>query len=175
MKRIWIAGSAGSGKTTLSNLLGKKFNIPVYHRDLVTWDENDNIRSEEEQVLMLKEITKKETWIFDGARFTASRVDGRLDRCDTIIYMNLNRFLCLYRGLKRAYLHSKDTTIQKEEKQPFRFEHIKGVLIDYPKKSKQRLNIFCEAQQRGINVIILNSRNEVASFCNKIINSNSTE
>jgi len=52
VKRIWIAGSAGSGKTTLANLLGKKLSIPVYHRDLITWDENDNVRSEEEQVLM---------------------------------------------------------------------------------------------------------------------------
>jgi len=168
VKRIWIAGSAGSGKTTLANLLGKKMNIPVYHRDLITWDENDNIRSEEEQVLMLKEITKNQTWIFEGARFTASRIDGRLDKCDTIIYLNINRFICLYRGLKRGYLHSKDATIPKVEKQPFRFEHIKGVLIDYPKKSEQRLNILSEAKQRGIAVFILNNRNEVKNFYNKI-------
>ena len=41
MNRIWITGNSASGKTTLANFIGEKFNIPVYHRDSITWDEND--------------------------------------------------------------------------------------------------------------------------------------
>ena len=35
LNRIWIAGCAGSGKTTLVNILGDKLDIPVYYRDLI--------------------------------------------------------------------------------------------------------------------------------------------
>lgn len=92
MKRIWIAGCSGSGKTTLANVISEKLNLPVYHRDLITWDENDNTRSEEEQISIMKEITVNDAWIFEGARFTASRFDGRLDKCDTIIHLSKNTY-----------------------------------------------------------------------------------
>ena len=167
MKRIWIAGCAGSGKTTLAKMIGEKYGIPVYHRDSITWDENDAVRSEEEQITMLKAITEKDKWIFEGARFTASKIDGRLDRCDTIIHLDINRFLCLYRGLKRAHEHSKIIDITMADRQPFHFEHICGVLFGYPKKRKQREAIFKLAMEKGINVIILKSRKEVKVFFNQ--------
>ena len=168
MKRIWIAGCAGSGKTTLANIMGNKLNIPVFYRDLITWDENDDIRTEDVQVAMLKNITQNDKWIFEGARFTASQIDGRLDRCDTIIHLDLNRFLCAYRGIKRGLTQARQTEIMDKDKQPFHFHHIKGVLIDYPKKRDQRNIIFEIAKGKGINVIVLNSRKKVTSFIAKL-------
>ena len=164
MERIWIAGCAGSGKTTLAKLLGTKFNIPVYHRDFITWDENDNVREENEQVALLKNITKSDKWIFEGARFTASKIDGRLDRCDTIIHLDLNRFLCVYRGIKRGHRQAKQTDMPEKDKQPFHLHHIQGVLLGYPKKRKQRNAIFELAVERGINVIILKKQKDVNKF-----------
>lgn len=158
MRRIWIAGGSGSGKTTLAHLIGKKLNIPVYHRDLITWDENDKMRSEEEQISVIKEITNNDTWIFEGAMFTASRIDGRLEKCDTIIHLNINRFICLYRVFKRSYLNSKDDSIPKSQKQPVNIELVKYILIDYPSKISRRKQVFADAKRRGITVIILNSR-----------------
>lgn len=170
MKRIWIAGCSGSGKTTLANVISEKLNIPVYHRDLITWDKNDNMRSEEEQISITKEITVNDTWIFEGARFTASRIDGRLDKCDTIIHLSINRFICLYRAFKRSYLNLKDNSIPKSQKQPVNLEIIKYILVDYPCKVEQREQVFNEAKQKGITVIILNNRKEVVDFCSKILN-----
>ncbi len=164
MNRIWIAGSAGSGKTTLANIISLKLDIPVYHRDLITWDENDNIRTEDEQVGILMNITQNEKWIFEGARFTASKIDGRLDRCDTIIHLEINRFVCVYRGIKRGFQTSKRTDIPTLERQPFHFHHVMVVLRDYPKKRKQREDIFELARKKGINIIILKSRKEVDNF-----------
>jgi len=169
MKRIWIAGNAGSGKTTLANYIGEKYNIPVYHRDLITWDKNGNIRTEEEQVEMLQAITKNETWIFEGARFTASKIDGRLDRCDTIIYLNINRVICVYRGLRRAHNQSKNINMPIEDKQPFGIENIKSTFIDYPKKGKQRKTILDIAKRKGINIIVLSNRKSVKRFCLNMI------
>jgi len=44
MEKIWISGNSGSGKTTLADLIGKKFDIPVYHRDAISWDKDWKIK-----------------------------------------------------------------------------------------------------------------------------------
>jgi len=164
MERIWIAGNADSGKTALANFIGEKLGIPVYHRDSISWDENDNLRAEEEQIETVKNITKNEKWIFDGARFTASKTDGRLDRCDTIIPLDINRFICVYRGIKRGFQVAKHADIPPAERQPFYFHHITGTLFGYPKKRPQREAIFDLAKEKGIQVIILKRKKDVVRF-----------
>jgi len=119
MERIWIAGNAGSGKTTLANLIGEKLDIPVYHRDYITWHEDFTMRTEDEQIVMTKSIIKTNRWVFEGARFTASKIDGRLERCDVIIHLELNRFLCAYRVCKRAREKAKRTYLSAVDRQPF--------------------------------------------------------
>ena len=165
MERIWIAGCAGSGKTTLANLIAEKLRIPIYHRDYITWNKNFNkARTEDEQIIITRDITKNDKWIFDGARFTASKIDGRLERCDTIIHLSFNRFLCLYRAIKRGYRKAKLKSISEIDKQPFHFELFRYILFDYPKKHRQRDEIFDLARNKGINVIILKNQNEVDGF-----------
>lgn len=164
LNRIWIAGSSGSGKTTLANLVGKKYDIPVYHRDYITWDEALQKRTEDEQIEVLKNITCKNKWIFEGCRFTASKIDGRLEYCDIIIYLNINRFICLYLGLMRYYKHVK-RKVPKSDFQEFTLQHIKYVLYEYPRKAQERQKIFTLARQTGIDVIILDGRKSVKEFC----------
>lgn len=53
----------------------------------------------------------------------------------------------------------------EKDKQPYGFEIIKGVCLDYPKKKKEREVIFELAKQKGINVIILKNRRKVKDFC----------
>lgn len=44
-KKIYIIGPVGSCKTTLSELLSKKYNIKKYELDKVVWDDdNGNIK-----------------------------------------------------------------------------------------------------------------------------------
>ena len=77
-RRIWICGNSGSGKTTLAKQLGESLGLPVYHRDAITWDKNDDIRSEEEQIAMLLAITGRGIRVValkrrnDVKRFTAA-------------------------------------------------------------------------------------------------------
>ena len=78
MERIWIAGNSGSGKTTLANLISEKLGIPVFHRDYISWHEDFTMRTENEQIALTKSITETSQWIFEGSRFTASKIDGRL-------------------------------------------------------------------------------------------------
>ncbi len=163
MKRIWIAGNAGSGKTTLADALGKRNNIPVYHRDYISWDENLNTRSESEQVAMLRDITARECWIFEGARFTAAKIDGRLERCDTIIHLNINRFVCVFRAINR-WRKQIGKNLPPADYQPFTFSHIKSTLIDYPQKAHQRAEILEQAKQKGIHIIEIKTLSQLNKF-----------
>ena len=40
-KKIYIIGPVGSGKTTLSRLLSRKYNIKEYELDKIVWDDNN--------------------------------------------------------------------------------------------------------------------------------------
>lgn len=170
MQRIWITGQSGSGKTTVANKLGNKLNITVYHRDNITWKEGWQERSEKEQIRLVKEISKKDKWIFEGNRFTASKKDGRFHNCDTIIHLNINRFLCLYRGLKRHFKHRHDVRpeLPKGCDEEYNMELVKYVLFGYPKKKFVRQTLFKEAIKSGKEVIILNGRKEVRDWSKKL-------
>ncbi|QVK17651.1 AAA family ATPase [Mycoplasmatota bacterium] len=170
MQRIWITGSSGSGKTTLANKLENKFNISVYHRDSITWKENWQERSEKEQIDIIKELSEKDKWIFDGNKFSASKKDGRFENCDTIIYININRFIYLFRGLRRYFKHKYDARPELSEGcyEEYNMEVVKYVLSGYPKKKIERQLLFNEAEKLGKQVIILNGHKEVKAWCNKL-------
>ena len=53
-------------------------------------------RPANEQVRIVKMISAKDKWIYDGNRFDDCKKDGRYNRCDTMIFLNINRLICLY-------------------------------------------------------------------------------
>jgi len=169
VQRIWICGNSGSGKTTLARQLGEALQLPVYHRDEITWDDDDNMRTEEEQVAMLRDITRQERWIFEGARFTAAQTDGRLERCELIVNLSLNRWLCLTRALRRARRQKNDPAIPPARKQPYHWVHIRYCFWDYPNKHRQRADFFKQAQRRGIRMVELKRRRHVTAFAQSLM------
>jgi adenylate kinase family enzyme len=96
MQKIWITGSSGSGKTTLANIIGAKLNIPVYHNDKIFWMENWQQRPINQQVEITRGITQKDKWIYEGNNLNSCKQDGRYSECDTIIFLKINRFTCLF-------------------------------------------------------------------------------
>ena len=50
MKKIYIIGSPGSGKTYFSKKLSEKYNIKCYQLDKVAWDDdNGNIKRQKKK------------------------------------------------------------------------------------------------------------------------------
>lgn len=168
MKRIWITGSSGSGKTTLANSLGKKLKITVYHNDRIYWKENWQVRSVNERNKIIENISKEDRWIYEGNLFTSSKVDGRFDRCDTIIYLNINRFICLFRFIRRYLRHRGIVRPDLSDgcTEDIDWTIIKYILIDYPKKKPTRYNLFREGKGEGKKLIILNGAKDVSEWCN---------
>ena len=66
-RKIYIIGPCGSGKTTLSKKLSKKYNIQNYELDKIVWDDDNGNkkRTDAEINKLFKNIIKKDSWIIE--------------------------------------------------------------------------------------------------------------
>ncbi|WP_433750169.1 topology modulation protein [Falsibacillus pallidus] len=100
MKKIMVVGvSAGVGKSTFAKRLGERLDIPVHHLDRHFWKPGWVQAAPEEFRGAQEEIVKHNQWIIEG-NYTAT-YDMRAEQADTIIYLELPRYVCLYRVFKR--------------------------------------------------------------------------
>lgn len=108
--RISIIGGPGSGKTTLSNILSAKYNIPATHIDGIHHLENWQVRNKDERDKIILDIVKKEKWIIDGTyRHTLKQ---RLDASDLIVWLDYSSF-ALVKGVVKRFL--KNPGKEKQE------------------------------------------------------------
>ena len=110
MKKICIIGGSGTGKTTLSNNIGKLLNLPVYHIDGINYHPNWVERDRKERDKMILDIVKKDKWVIDGTYHTT--LSERLKAADLVIYLDYPTFTQI-RGVLGRYLKNKDK--EKEE------------------------------------------------------------
>ena len=89
MQRIMIIGCPGSGKSTLARALGERLDLPVVHLDRLWWKPGWENVTQEEFDQRLGNALKLEQWIIDG-NFSRT-VETRLEKCDTVIYLDFNR------------------------------------------------------------------------------------
>ena len=99
MERIMIIGCGGAGKSTLARQLGEKLKLPVVHLDRLFWRPGWVQVSQEEFDAQLQAELAKDKWIMDG-NFNRT-IPERVAKCDTIIYLDFNRFTCLWGVTKR--------------------------------------------------------------------------
>lgn len=99
--KIYIIGSPGSGKTTLSKKLEQKYKIKSYELDcLVHDDENNHIkRSNKEIKKLFNKILKNESWIIEDVG--RNKFAKGLEECDIIYYLKISKFKVYNRVIKR--------------------------------------------------------------------------
>ena len=104
--RIAIIGYSGSGKSTLAGLYGKAHGLPVLHMDTAHWLPGWQERPKEERAAIVRKfLDENESWVIDG-NYSGVFYDERMEKADRIIFMNFNRFTCLYRAWKRKVKYS---------------------------------------------------------------------
>lgn len=101
MKKIYIIGPVGSGKTTFSKKLSKKYNIKRYELDKVSWDDdNGHIRrSDEEALKIFNNILKNKSWIIEDVG--RSKFKKGREEADVIYYIKMSKLKAYYRVVKR--------------------------------------------------------------------------
>jgi adenylate kinase family enzyme len=103
MKRVLVVGSGGAGKSRLAAALGAKLDLPVVHLDTLYWRPGWVATPEDQWRAVQVELTAAESWIIDGNH--ASSLDVRLPSADAVIMLDLNRYRCLARALRRSIVY----------------------------------------------------------------------
>jgi len=103
MRRVLVIGSGGSGKSTFAKRLGELLDIDVKHLDGFYWRAGWQEPSKEEWLDKVKELASEDSWIMDGN--FGGTLELRIQHCDTIIFLDLPRLLCLWRIAKRRLIY----------------------------------------------------------------------
>jgi len=162
MERIIIIGCPGAGKTTLARALKEKLGLPLVHLDQLWWKENWEHVTREEFDSRLAMAVNMDRWIIDGNY--SRTIEMRLPRCDTIIYLDFDRWLCLCGMLQRVIRNHGKTRPDMGGNCPERFdwEFVKWIW-NFNKENRTR-NYTWIAKTKHARAIVLKNRREVKRF-----------
>jgi adenylate kinase family enzyme len=166
MERIMIIGCGGSGKSTLARQLGEKLKLPVVHLDQLFWRPGWVSISKDVFDRVHEAALAEEKWIMDG-NFDRT-IPRRLERCDTVIYLDFSRFACLMGVLKRVLTTYGKVRPDMGEGCPERMDldFLKWVW-NFNKNKRERIyGLLKEAE--GVQVIILKNRRMVKKFLSEL-------
>lgn len=167
MERIMIIGCGGAGKSTLAKKLGEKTGLPVVHLDQIYWSPGNwqHLEKDEFDALLMQEL-QKPRWILDG-NFNRT-MELRLEKCDTVIYLDFNRITCILGWMKRVV---KNWGTAREDMAPgcnewFDPEFAKW-LWNFNKLNRTRYLAILE-KQKDKEVYIFRNRRQVRNFLNTL-------
>lgn len=166
MEKILIIGCPGSGKSTLARALKEKLGLPVVHLDQLWWKNNWEHVTREEFDSRLAMVLNMDQWIIDG--HYSRTMPMRLSRCDTIIFLDFDRWECLLGAMQRLIRYHGKTRPDMGGNCPERFDwnHMKYIW-NFNKKNRG-LQYMYLAQAQQAEHIVLKSRREVKAFLKKL-------
>ena len=103
MKRVLVIGTGGSGKTTVARRLAERTGLPLIHLDALYWRPDWQPTPAEEWRATVQHLVGGDAWIIDGNY--GGTLDLRVEACDTVVFLDLPRVVCLWRVLKRQARH----------------------------------------------------------------------
>ncbi|CAM2907010.1 DNA topology modulation protein [Paenibacillus sediminis] len=167
MNRILVIGSAGAGKSTLSQKLSQILDLPVIHLDKYFWHPNWIPTPDDEWDKTVEQFSKQEKWIMDGNY--SRTIDIRMKRADTIIFLDMPMLLCIYRVIKRRIKYNNRTRPDMNEGCPEKldWEFLKWVW-NYKKRSRSKIMNKLDQAKDQKRVIIVKTRKQVNELLGQI-------
>jgi adenylate kinase family enzyme len=165
-----IGVSAGAGKSTFARRLGQALAIEVHHLDRLYWKPNWVEASKEEFAQAQQEIVNhKQEWIIEG-NYTGT-FDIRAKHADTMIYLEIPLYTCLYRVIKRWLTNLGKTRPDMaegcEEKMEWAF--IKFIYSTYHARKKKMRERFRQ-YGKGKTIIVLKNKREIEDYISRMEN-----
>lgn len=105
MRKILVIGSGGAGKSTFARRLGRILGIEVVHLDAHYWRPGWVEPPKPEWAKTVEDLVARDAWIMDGNY--SGTLAQRLRACDTVIFLDIPRLVCLWRVLKRAVVYRR--------------------------------------------------------------------
>jgi adenylate kinase family enzyme len=163
MKRVLIIGSSGSGKSTLAKRLGELTGLEVIHLDKLHWQPNWVEPSKADWQMTVEKALAGDSWIIDG-NFSGT-MEMRLEACDTAIFLDVPRWVCVFRILKRLAFYKKQVRPDMAEgcTEQFDWKFVKWVWA-YPERSKPKVERLLNSCDETVEIIRLRSNADVEGF-----------
>ena len=166
MERIIIIGCSGSGKSTLARALGAKLGLPVIHLDQLWWKEGWVESDRQTFDDRLAALVEENRWIIDG-NYNRT-IPMRLEKCDTVIYLDFSRWACLLGMCQRVLGSYGKVRPDMAPGCPERFDwdFVKWIW-NFNKQNRVR-NYTYLAKARHAQTVVLKNRREVRAFLDKL-------
>jgi adenylate kinase family enzyme len=163
MRKVLVIGSGGAGKSTVAKRLGELLKLEVIHLDSLYWSAGWVEMPKAEWQRAVEELLNRKAWIIDGNY--SGTLQMRLEACDTVIFLDMSRLICLWRLLKRAVLYRNESRPDMADGCPekLNLEFIRWVW-GYPERTRPKFIELLENSAGNKQVIWLRSRTEVERF-----------
>ena len=163
--KILIMGGSCSGKSTLTEKLGKKLNFPVLHLDLYdpyALPEGPGREKRKEKIQsVISDTIKSQKWIIDGI-YEWYAFEERFNSADTLILLYQPAPKRIFRYIKACVLKTKRHGRNGFSAKNFRFDHVWYML----KKNDAPYQLIQKSVKNhtNLNVIKLKSFKEIDDF-----------
>jgi adenylate kinase family enzyme len=163
MQRVLVIGSGGAGKSTFAARLSRARGLPLVHLDALYWQPGWVEPSKAEWQQRVAQLVAEDRWVMDGNY--GGTLEQRLRACDTVVFLDLPRVVCVTRVLRR-YLryrgHSRpDMTPGCPERLSFEFLNW---IWSYPATRRPKILSRLSALAVGQRAVVLHSDAEVNAF-----------
>ena len=157
MQRVAVIGSGGAGKSVFSRALGARTGLPVVHLDREFWRPGWEPTPDDAWEARVRELVRAERWIMDGNYSGTLAI--RLERADTVIFLDLPRVLCVasavWRSARYRSASRPDMTEGNREKLDLAFLRW---IWTYPRLKRPSILARLEALPPSTRVVRLRSR-----------------
>jgi len=163
MQKVMILGCCGSGKSTLARQMAEVLQLPLLHLDAHYWQSGWIEPETEEWERKVVSLLERDVWVMDGNY--GETLDLRLPHADTVIYLDLPHWLCLWRVCKRAMQYRGETRPDMAANCPERLEwEFLKYVWEFPKKKRPKILQKLQALPDSQQVIVLRSPAEVKAY-----------
>ena len=165
MRKVLIIGPGGAGKSTFANQLGELLDVEVLHLDKFYWRPGWIEVPKDEWRKIVEQLLSGDAWIMDGNY--SGTLEMRLKECDTLIFLDMPRTLCLWRVFKRAVMYRNKSRPDMAEgcREGLNLDFILWIW-NYPRRTRPKILRMFEANREGKKMVWLRSRSDVKSFLN---------
>lgn len=157
MERVIVIGCPGGGKSTFSRELYKITGLPVFYLDMIYHKPDKTTVSNREFDEKLGDILNQDKWIIDGNY--SRTLPLRLDRCDTVFWLDYPTEVCLNGVESRIGKPRVDMPWIETEKDEEFIEYIKNFNSARKPEIENLLR-----QSKNKSIYIFNSREAAAKF-----------
>lgn len=167
MRKVLVIGPGGAGKSTLASQLGELLNIEVLHLDKLYWHPGWIETPKDEWLVTVEELVRRDSWVMDGNY--SGTLDVRYKACDTIIFLDISRTICLWRVLKRAIMYRRNSRPDMADGCPERLtlEFILWIW-NYPRRTRPKIVRMLESHPAEKKIVWLRSQSDVETFLSRL-------